>query len=66
MSQSLPSDTPRTEEKREIKPWMPKEKELFYEGFNKFYKKFNQISELVGFTKIMLLISRSRHGQSLR
>ena len=45
---------------------MPKEKELFYEGFNKFYKKFNQISELVGFTKIMLLISRSRHGQSLR
>lgn len=46
---SLPSVTeqPTTEEKREIKPWSPEEKQLFYEGFNKYYKRFNQIAEMV-------------------
>ena len=46
---SLPSVTeqPTTEEKREIKPWSPEEKQLFYEVFNKYYKRFNQIAEMV-------------------
>lgn len=42
-------DHPPMEEKREIKPWSTEEKQLFYEGFNKYYKRFNQISEMVSY-----------------
>ena len=36
------------EEKRESKPWSPEEKQIFYEGFNKHYKKYALIHEMVG------------------
>jgi hypothetical protein len=35
------------EERKEIKPWSLEEKQLFYEGLNKHYKKFNLISQMV-------------------
>lgn len=36
------------EEKRETKPWSPEEKQIFYEGFSKHYKKYALIHEMVG------------------
>lgn len=46
---SLPSVTeqPTVEEKRENKLWSPEEKKLFYAGFSKHYRRFNQIAEMV-------------------
>ncbi|KAK8814452.1 hypothetical protein WA538_000271 [Blastocystis sp. DL] len=35
------------EEKRESKPWSPEEKQIFYEGFNKHYKKYALIHEML-------------------
>lgn len=49
-------EQPETVEKREIKPWSPEEKQLFYEGFNKYYKRFNQIAEMVCFFAIIHFI----------
>lgn len=47
MSSPSPAQPAPPEEKKETRPWNPEEKQLFYKGFNKYYKKFQQISEMV-------------------
>lgn len=37
------------EEKREIKPWSVEEKRLFYEAFNKHYRKYSLIHQMVSY-----------------
>ena len=37
------------EEKREIKPWSVEEKRVFYEAFNKHYRKYSLIHQMVRF-----------------
>lgn len=52
---SLPHvDQPIQEEKRETKTWSLEEKQLFYEGFNKYYKRFYQIAEMVRFCPLII------------
>lgn len=47
MSSPSPAQPAAPEEKKETRPWNQEEKQLFYKGFNKYYKKFQQISEMV-------------------
>ena len=54
------------EEKKETRPWNPEEKQLFYKGFSKYYKKFQQISEMVWNSVLVALSRRSRRGVSRR
>ena len=47
MSKQTSTDIPAVEEKRDARPWLPEERQKFYECFAKHYKKFNIISEMV-------------------
>ncbi|KAK8830734.1 hypothetical protein WA577_004461, partial [Blastocystis sp. JDR] len=61
MSSPSPAQPAAPEEKKETRPWNPEEKQLFYKGFNKYYKKFQQISEMIpsrSFTQVRQLYYR--------
>lgn len=47
MNKQTPTENPPGEEKRDVRPWLPEERQKFYECFAKHYKKFNIISEMV-------------------
>ena len=66
MSSPSPAQPAPPEEKKETRPWSPEEKQLFYKGFNKYYKKFQQISEMVWIHRNTCHIRRSRHVVSHR
>lgn len=55
MNKQTPAEIPVVEEKRDARPWLPEERQKFYECFAKHYKKFNIISEMVAIYHFQLI-----------